>query len=404
MSPAEQTDDASEVQADATAAPAVPTLGHRLAGALADPADLMSAVIWLASRISVYLAGWFASWALATGPDVLQGEGVASGPSGSFADAWNRWDALHFASIVEYGYGAAGFETNYAFFPGFPLAMRAVMVTGASVTVAGLIVSFLAGLAAAVALGRLAKDVGARPELGVLAWVLAPMAVYLAAPYSEALFCAFAFWAWVQVRKGAWVSAAILAMLASMVRVNGLFLAAAVAVAFLTSPRRQWAKAPAIILPFAGVLAIFAYYQSRTGTWMTWFEAQAAGWNRHLTNPWEAVNTMWDWSWNYGVAAPWAVQYRFEIAYVVILIAFSVVLLAKRWWGEAVFVVLTAVSLGTSTVFQSVPRSTLVLFPIWMLIGLWMTRSRVVRVLYVSIAAPLMLVSVALFVNAYWIS
>jgi hypothetical protein len=366
--------------------------------------DLPSATVWLATRLSVYIAAWFATWAFAATPDVLQGEGVPSGPPGSFADLWNRWDADRFKAINQFGYGATGDETNYAFFPGFPLLVRLVHVTGLDLTTSGLVVSFVAGLFAAIALGRLTQLAGGRPELGVLAWALAPVAVYLAAAYSEALFCAFAFWCWYAAKRGWWVFAGTMGMLAATVRINGAFLGVALIVLFLTSKDREWRQSPALVLPFVGVAAVFGVYRMLSGSWTIWFWAQGQGWSRHLSNPIEAWQTEWDWAWNYGVAAPWAVQYRFEILYVVLLVAFAVTLLVKRWWGEATFVILTVASLATSTVFQSVPRSSIVLFPIWMLLGVWMTRSVVLRVVLVAVFTPLMLVSVATFVNAYWVS
>ncbi|MEI6363340.1 MAG: mannosyltransferase family protein [Actinomycetes bacterium] len=366
--------------------------------------DLPSATIWLATRLSVYTAAWFATWAFAATPDVLQGDGVPSGPSGSFADMWNRWDADRFKAINQFGYGAPGDETNYAFFPGFPLIVRLVHLTGLDLTISGLIVAFVAGLFAAIALGRLTQLAGGRPELGVLAWAIAPVAVYLAAPYSEALFCAFAFWCWYSAKRGWWVFAGVMGMLAALVRINGAFLGIALIVLFLTSRNRDWRQSPALALPFVGVAVVFAVYRWLSGSWTIWFWAQGQGWSRHLSNPIEAWRTEWDWAWNYAVAAPWAVQYRFEILYVVLLITFVVVLLVKRWWGEATFVLLTVASLATSTVFQSVPRSSIVLFPIWILLGVWMTRSIVFRIVLVSVFAPLMLVSVATYVNAYWVS
>lgn len=398
--------EALAVEIDATdAGPQDASSGpRRVLAAITGPRYGPSVVVWLATRLAVFVAGWYASWALAGPPLLLQGAGIQAGSPSSFPKLWNHWDALHYQSIAGPGYGAVNFETNYAFFPGFPMVMRLVAFTGVDLTVAGLIVALLAGLAAAVALARLTQDVGGRPELGVLAWALAPAAVYLAAPFSEALFCAFAFWAWVMVRRGAWVWASVLAMLASCTRVNGLFLAVAIVVAFLTSSQRRWSRAPALLLPFLGVLGVFAYYHHLTGSWTTWSDALEKGWGRRgLMNPWESFTTIFDYAYHWDLAAPWVVQYRFDILWTFALAAVGVVLLVKRWWGEATFVLVTVASLST-TVWGSVGRYTLIMFPMWMLLGLWMTRSRVVRVLYVCVAAPIMLVSVAVFVNGYWVS
>jgi hypothetical protein len=369
-----------------------------------DSPDRLPAVVWLASRLSVYIAAWYATWMFASRPADLQGEGIPSGPATSFVESWNRWDADRFRAINEFGYGAPGDETNFAFFPGFPGVVKVLGLLQIDLTLAGLIVSFLAGLVAAVALGRLTGMAGGRPELGVLAWAVAPFAVYLASPHSEALFCAFAFWAWYAALRGRWWTAGLLGMAASVVRVNGVFLAVALVVLFLTTAGRPWRKMPALALPFLGTLMVFAYFRVLSGSWTIWFWAQGQGWGRRLTDPIEAWRTMWDWSWNFGVASAWAVQYRSEILAVTVLAAFTIVLLVMRRWGEAVLVALTMTSLATSTIFQSVPRSMLVLFPIWILIGQAMSANRVIRVLVPAVLAPLMLVNVAAFVNGYWVS
>lgn len=381
-----------------------PSWADRTREFLAAPANGGAIAVWVFTRLSIYTAAWYASWALAGPPNVLQGEGVHQSPARSFVEMWNQWDAMHFASIAGPGYGTTNFETNYAFFPGFPAAMRLVSVTGLDLTSSGLIVAFIAGLFAALALARLTQDVGGRPELGVLAWAIAPAALFLAAPYSETLFCAFAFWAWVFVRRGAWVWAGAIGFLASVTRVNGLFLGIAMVVAFLVSPHRRWSRLPALAGPFLGVAAVFAYYYAMTGSWTTWSDSMRVGWGRSgLMNPIESYLRMLDWAYVWELAAPWVVQYRFEFAWTFLFAMAGIVLLLKRWYGEATFVLVTTASLVT-TVWGSVPRYALVMFPFWMLLGLWMTNQRIVRWLYVSIAAPLMLVSVVVWVNGYWVS
>lgn len=366
--------------------------------------DPLVTVVWLSSRLTVFVTAVFASWVLATPGDLFIGTGEQTSPSLSPVDMWDRWDVEWLQSVATDGYGAAGHENNFAFLPGLPLVEQLLQHSGISLTAAGLLVSLIAGLLAALELGRLTEDAGGRAEWGVATWVLAPIAVFLAAPYTEALFCAFAFWAWVLARRGSWVLSCVLIAAASWVRVNGLFLALAAAVAFFTSPRRDWRKAPALLLPFLAAAGWMAYYQHLTGSWLTWFEAEGAGWDRRLTNPWQALVTTYEMGWTNGLAASFAVQYRIEIAVMLILIALGVVMAVKRWWGEATYVLLTCLALGTSTLYYSVPRASLTLFPVWMLLGLWVTWSRVFAVLYVAIAAPMMVVGVVGFVQGHWIA
>ena len=350
------------------------------------------------------MAAAYASWVFAGPGTVFIGTGDQISPDRGVVDIWNRWDAEWYQSVAVDGYGAAGHENNFAFLPGQPALLHVLSGWGLTTTAAGLLISLIAGGFAAAALGRLTRDVGGRAELGVLAWVVAPVAVFLAAPYTEALFCAFAFWAWVFARRGQWLVASMLVAVAATVRVNALLLAAALVVAFLTSSRRDWRQSPALLLPWLATLGWMAYYRSITGSWTTWFDAEAAGWNRHITGPWDALMETYRNGWTNGVAASFAAQYRIEILAMIVLVAMAIAMFVMRWWGEATYVLLTCVALGTSTLYYSVPRSSIVLFPVWMLIGLWMTRSRVVAWGYVAIAAPLMVVGVAGFVTGHWIA
>jgi hypothetical protein len=366
--------------------------------------DLTSLAIWLLSRVSVFIAAFYASWVLASPTGVFIGTGEQTGPSLSYLDLWNRWDVEWYQSIADGGYGSAGHENNYAFLPGLPWLMHVFGAVGLTPTMTGLVVSVVSGGVAAVALGRLTSDAGGRAEWGVTAWVLAPVAVFLAVPYTEALFCAFAFWGWLLARKGQWWYASVLVALAALVRVNALLIAVAMIVAFLTSKRRSWPQAPSLALPWLVAGLWVTYLHNISGSWTIWFDAQSAGWNRHLSNPIDTLMETYRNGWTNGVAASFAVQYRVEIAAMAILLVVGVVLLVKRWWGEATYVLLTCIALGTSTLYYSVPRSALVLFPVWMLLGVWMTRWRAVAWTYVAIAAPLMLVGVIGFTQGLWIA
>ncbi|MDI1289700.1 MAG: hypothetical protein PSX37_07110, partial [bacterium] len=141
-----------------------------------------------------------------------------------------------------------------------------------------------------------------------------------------------------------------------------------------------------------------------TGSWTTWTDAQTAGWGRDFVNPVDALTTTINAAFFQGQTATYNMQYKLELASMLVLVAVGVLLLVRRWWGEATYVLVTAAALCTSSVFLSVPRTLLVVFPIWVLLGVWMSRQRWVLVGYVMLAAPLMAVGVMGFVNARWIA
>lgn len=115
---------------------------------------------------------------------------------GEYLDKWRKWDATLFITIAQYGYdgepGRPPDDGLPAFFPGLPAALRLVHLVVPDWAAAGLLVSLVAGAVAMLALARLAEVEGATGWLAVLALLLFPMAVFLAAGYSESLFLAFA--------------------------------------------------------------------------------------------------------------------------------------------------------------------------------------------------------------------
>jgi hypothetical protein len=83
--------------------------------------------------------------------------------------------------------------------------------------------------------------------------------------------------------------------------------------------------------------------------------------------------------------------------------ALTVVLLVTRRWGEAVYVGLQVVALGTSSYYLSVARSTLLWFPLWLLLARWSLRWRWLHVGYLAVSPALMVVGVVAFTTGHWV-
>ncbi|PZG22382.1 mannosyltransferase family protein [Nonomuraea aridisoli] len=319
-----------------------------------------------------------------------------------YLDRWRKWDATLFITIAQYGYdGEPGRPVDDglpAFFPGLPMALRLVHFVVPDWAAAGLIVSLVSGAVAMVALARLAEAEGASGWIAVAALLLFPMAVFLAAGYSESLFLAFAIPAWLAARQGRWPLAVLLAAGASCVRITGLFLAAALIVEFVArgeSPRRAgW-----LVAPFVPLAAYSVYHYRRTGDWLAWKHAQEAGWGRDFAWPWEAWRTTWHSAMG---SDDFAVAFRMEIAGAVVVVAALVWLLVLRRWSEAVYCGTQAAALMTSAYYLSIPRSLLLWFPLWVLFARLATRRAWVLVLYAAVCGPLMLLNAGRFLSGAW--
>ncbi len=362
------------------------------------PNDRIALRIWLITRVGVLALTWPAAFIF---------RGSAKSPQGWFA-LWQNWDAVRLAAIAQYGYfGPAGHPVpnQVAFFPGFPAALDVVHLFVRQWTVSGLIVSFVAGGVAMVALSRIAEldwlpGSGSRAALFL---VVSPAAIFLAAGYTEALFLALAVCGWLAVRSDRWSIAVLLAGLASVVRVNGLFLCVAVAVEILRRAGAGRLRAMATFVPALVPLAAYEFYlHARTGSWRAWTHAEQAGWQRQLTNPVDTFKTTWAAGFGHEFTAPINFVFQLEIFAVLAGVIAAVALLLFRRWSEAIYVGLTIGALATSIWYESVPRSLLLLWPLWCGLAVLAVRRPWVGQLYLAISVPISVAIALLFMSGNW--
>jgi hypothetical protein len=190
----------------------------------------------------------------------------------AFADLGfgQRWQGVPSCSP---GAPADWTSLNYAFLPGYPMAMRPIMAvenvlpftsdltdTGKA-TLAGIVVSALGGLLAMLALARLTGSWARRrgetgPEAGpwgglgglraAFYLLIFPTGFYLAQVYTEGLFVGLAFMACALSVERKILAAAVFAALATWVRPVGIFLVLPLAWAAFEVVRDRW---PSVLGP-----------------------------------------------------------------------------------------------------------------------------------------------------------
>lgn len=369
----------------------------RLAGSLS-PADRAALGTWLATRAGLAALTW---------PAAFISAGSARSPRG-WLTLWQRWDALTFVDIAQHGYFAPGeraASTRVAFFPGLPIVIAAVHLVVRQWTVTGLAVSFIAGAVAIVALSRIAERyyLPGAGRNAVLFLVVSPAAVFLAAGYSESLFLALAVTSWLAAMRGRWTLAVLLAGLASVVRVNGLFLCAAIGIEIL---RRADGQRIRSFVGFIGALVPLAcfeiYLRLSTGSWLAWQHAEEIGWQRRFTYPVETFIAAWRAGFGHEFTARLAFVFQLEIVAVAMGVAATVALLCYRRWAEATYVGLTVAALATSTWYESVPRALLLLWPVWCGLAALAVRRRWVGQLYLALSIPVSVSISLLFMSGSW--
>ena len=301
--------------------------------------------------------------------------GVDGIPQEGLVDLWRRWDTEHYVDIAEFGYSSSEtYEFSEAFFPLYPLTIRALAVVGLNPVVAGMLISFAASIVALAFLYKLAEE-DLFPGAGrraILLLALFPTAVFLTAAYSESLFLAGAIPAFYFARRQRWHLVALPAAVAMGARVAGVFLLLGLATEFVL--RRNVNRRHLMVALGAGAVALLPlivymlYLWSATNDPFYFVTAQNEGWQRELTNPLTALQTTWD-TYQGDYASIWILAWRIEIAAAFAGIFFTGWAFKRREYGYGVYMGTLMLPLLTSSWYLSIPRMLLSMFPISLLLA-----------------------------------
>ncbi|HEV3378283.1 MAG TPA: mannosyltransferase family protein [Thermoleophilaceae bacterium] len=350
-----------------------------------------------------------------------------------------RWDAVWYLRIAESGY--AGSDARAAFFPLYPLLVRAVAAPfGASpgaLLMAGYVVALLAFLGALVLLHRLVSlELGrplAQPTLLLLA--VFPAAVFFGAPYSESLFLLLAVGAFYAARTDRWAWAGVAAAGAAATRSAGVLLLVPLAMLWWSGrdgaagatawPGGRRARDAAwLLLAPLGVAGYVAFLGLAEGDPWRFLDVQDA-WSRELTVP---LLGAWD---GLGAAIDGARQLlsgQREVVYFEQAAGdpYRIAAINLMLFGSLVFALVAcvgclrrlpkaygawvAVSLVLPLTFpvkpqplMSLPRFLAVLFPIFMWLAVWSEERRATAGV-VAVSALGLGLFTAQFASWHWIS
>jgi hypothetical protein len=260
---------------------------------------------WWTSRLLVWAAGLgaVAIWGVHAAHRAAFDPGGVTRPFGAVGDLLvgpaARWDSVWYLNIAHDGYAPS--PERAAFFPLYPMLVRAGGWVVGSPLIAALLVSFVCFMVGLAALHRLAVlEVG--PEgarWAVLALAFFPGSLWFSAAYSESLFLAVSVGAVLCARQRRWAWAGVLGGLGAATRSAGVLLVIPIALLWWDARRARrasWLDAGWLVLVPAG-LAAFSVYLGLDGEGARApFSAQDT-WHRALKGPWTGV---WD-----GATAAW---------------------------------------------------------------------------------------------------
>jgi hypothetical protein len=318
-----------------------------------------------------------------------------------------RFDAGWYGTIAQDGYSFSGRydrQQNIAFFPAFPLLMRAAgTVTGgfapgipkpwrqARVMWGGVLLSIAAFTWASVYVFRLARDLGlsARAHASVSLLAAYPFAAYYSAAYTEGVFLLGSVAAFYHFRRREWPASVLWGVLVGLTRPNGCFLSIALAVLIFEEWRRsRTERAPyPVVVAFAaasapgiGLVLYSAYIKSLTGSWLAWARVQEA-WGRSFEG-FAPLERGAGWVWNEGLLR--VVSHLPFDALNAAALAFAILLIWPIWrrlgaaWAAFVLINIGIPFIGGGVL--SLGRMTSTLFPLFIALAAILPESLVMPV------------------------
>jgi len=280
-------------------------------------------------------------------------------------------DAWWYRTITADGYDRApvsGRLTNWAFFPVYPLLVRALPLTG-SFALDGMIVSNVALLFALLLLGAVARQSGLSEEdaeRAIFYLAFFPTSYFLSMPMTESLFLALSLGSIHSAQHRRWPIAGFLGGLAAATRFPGILLLVPLVLMFFVEQRERpvWRAAWLALVP-AGTATFMAYLGRVTGDPLAFVHVQEH-WGRSPGWFWRPLVAFL--AKPNAIGEPWnLIVLNFLVALLLLVVAG--VLLARRgasFGSYALVSVLLPLSTGS---LQSIARYGLVVFPLFLLLA-----------------------------------
>ncbi|MCA9971433.1 MAG: hypothetical protein KC425_14505 [Anaerolineales bacterium] len=334
----------------------------------------------------------------------------------------SRWDTGFYVSIVEEGYVyEADPFPSVPFFPLLPLLMRAALPLTGDAVVAGILVSNLALLLAAILFYHLVLAGWGTAVADRAVWYLLifPSAFFGSAIYTESLFLLTAIGALYSARRGRWWLAGLFGMAAALTRLVGIIVLPMLLAEWLLQrggrglgvgiptgrERPSWRALPSLGLIPLGTLSYMAYLWQRFGDPLG-FVTGSAAWERVPQSPLLTIGELltppaegW---WAALLAGRLNLNDWIDLLLVLGFLAAGFVLLYRHRWSEGIFVWLGVFIPFSSGLLMSQRRYMWVLFPVFILLAQWGRRPWVDR-LVTAVSLSLLALFTALFANGYWV-
>lgn len=329
--------------------------------------------IWFLAIITIFYCGF----------SVLPHSGLFSD---NFWTAFANWDGGHYLGIAKVGYSE---KSQYAFFPLYPLAIRALNILVQNYLLSAVLLSLASTFFGLQILYKITKDIFDKKIAfkAVLLLLIFPTSFFLITAYSEGLFFLLTISGFYFLRQNKLFWATVFITLASATRLVGLAVVAGFLIDILIRQGLNRKNFLVLLSPLGFLLyCVFLYQQ--TGNPIYFITAEN-NWQRSLVLPgigfWQAIRSG-------------------SLDLIFGIVGAGLAFRSFRFLPLSLAVyslVSVAIPLFTPTLI-SIPRFLLVIFPIFILIAL--IKNRYITLTYLIFSGMLLSVMAIFFINGYWVS
>jgi Gpi18-like mannosyltransferase len=322
---------------------------------------------------------------------------------------WKVWDTNHYIDIARYGYTSSTADDRHlfiVFFPLYPFLVKIFAFICRDYLLAALLVSNLSYAGAVVYFFKLVRlDYESEDALrSVIYLSIFPTAYFLHAAYTESLFILLTVASFYYARKEKWALSGIIGMLSAATRSTGIILLPVLVIEYMSQKgfkikdaRKDILWLPVIALGFVFYLAInYATY----GDPLRFLQIQEQHWHKHIDFPLNGFLTSILVAYSSeprgGVLSGLAEALIAVLDLVLIVYSFFRIRLSYFLYALSAWLVVTSTSY-----WLSIPRYTLSIFPIFIVLAL-LGRRREVNYPLIFISLTLYMLLLAQYIRYNW--
>ena len=292
---------------------------------------------------------------------------------GSLLELWRKWDAGHYLKIAEEGYSSGG--QQIAFFPLYPYLVKALSPIFKSYMLSALVISNLAYAAAAYFLYRIVRLDYEKDDAwrAVMYLSIFPTAYFLHAAYTESLFLALSIGSFYYGRTNKWWLSGVLGMLAAGTRLVGIILLPVLIVEYLSQKEYKLSGIRVdflwLLLIGLGLISYLVLNYSVSGDPLYFLEVQQESWSRKLALPFEGFLNTFTGSPGRSASGAFAGDLA-EAVFAILGLIGSVYSFFRLRLSYSLYLIITWLVITSSALWISIPRFTLTMFPLMILMAL----------------------------------